>query len=51
MSNTIRLTRGPRGVAAAIVGYRDHCDGDKLLEVYPLEGVLAKVTACGVGWR
>lgn len=31
------------GLRVAIVGYRDHCDGDKLLEVYPLEADLAKV--------
>ncbi len=32
------------GLRVGIVGYRDHCDGDKLLEVYKLEGDLAKVT-------
>lgn len=33
------------GLRVAIVGYRDHCDGDRLLEVYPLEADLAKVAA------
>lgn len=33
------------GLRVAIVGYRDHCDGDKLLEVYPLEADLEKVQA------
>lgn len=33
------------GLRVAIVGYRDHCDGDKLVEVYALEGDLAKVDA------
>jgi len=31
------------GLRVAIVGYRDHCDGDKLVEVYPLDGNLARV--------
>lgn len=31
------------GLRVAIVGYRDHCDGDKLLEVYRLDHDLARV--------
>jgi hypothetical protein len=31
------------GLRVAIVGYRDHCDGKKLLEVHPLEADLARV--------
>lgn len=31
------------GLRVAIVGYRDHCDGDKLLEVYPLDADHARV--------
>lgn len=31
------------GLRVAIVGYRDHCDGDKLLEVYPLDANLKRV--------
>jgi len=33
------------GLRVGIVGYRDHCDGDKLLEVCPLDGDLARVSA------
>jgi hypothetical protein len=33
------------GGRVAIVAYRDHCDGDKLLEVYPLDADLARVSA------
>jgi|GEM_PF-1513467 len=33
------------GLRVAIVGYRDHCDGDKLLEVYPLDADLARISA------
>ena len=33
------------GLRVGIVGFRDHCDGDKLLEVYPLDGDLARVSA------
>jgi hypothetical protein len=32
------------GLRVAIVGYRDHCDGDKLLEGYPFDGNLARVS-------
>lgn len=31
------------GLRVAVVGYRDHCDGAKLLEVYPLDGDVARV--------
>lgn len=33
------------GLRVAIVGYRDHSDGDKLLEVHALDGDLEKVSA------
>lgn len=36
------------GLRVAIVGYRDHCDGDKLLEITPLDGDVSRVsTALG----
>jgi hypothetical protein len=32
------------GLRVAIVGYRDHCDGDKLLEIYPLDADIARAS-------
>ena len=45
MARVLEALRGALGdgLRVAIVGYRDHCDGAKLLEVHPLDGDVARV--------
>jgi hypothetical protein len=47
MARVLDALKGPLGdgLRVAVVGYRDHSDGPKLLEIHPLDGDLAAVSA------